>query len=370
MVHSVLFLALSACTASPLQQTPGNPLPGPGSATLTPFLPASETPTSTVTETPTSTPSPSPTPSPTPSLRVDLAAVGDINLARSIGERVQAEGPQIVFAGVQTSFDAADVLVGNLECAITTVSERQPKSYTFAAPLETAESLALAGFDVIGLANNHAMDYGYAGLEETRATLEGYGIASAGAGANETEAHSPVIVERNGLRLAFLSFVDVPDESAGFSTRTWIATDTQPGIAWANVTQIAADVAAAKTQADVVIVLLHSGYEANDYLPIVSSNLRAEAQTAIDAGASLVIGSHPHALLPIVEYNGGLIAYSLGNFVFDGFTGLTNATIVLHVTLTPSGVEDYSWTPVMIENGLPRPATDTEIPAIESLLAP
>ena len=291
-------------------------------------------------------------------------------LARTVSDQVHSHGSEIVFAGVQSVLDSADLLVGNLECAITTRTERQPKSYTFAAPPETAQALVVAGFDVLSLANNHAMDYGSQGLLDTRSTLSQSGIASVGAGVNAAEAHAPVILERNGLRLAFLAYVDVPEETGGFDTHTWNATASQPGVAWADLDQITTDISAAKAQADVVVVQLHSGNEVGTYIPAVSPNQRAEAHAAIDAGAALVIGSHPHILQTIEQYHGGLIAYSLGNFVFDNYLGTANATIILRVVLTPAGVESYDWVPVLIENGLPRLAAETEAPAIGTLVAP
>jgi len=223
---------------------------------------------------------------------------------------------------------------------------------------------------VLSLANNHAMDFGSQGLFDTRLNLGQVGIGSVGAGVNAAEAHMPVILERNGLRLAFLAYVDVPVEKGGFDAHSWIASGTQPGIAWANPDQIKLDVTAAKAQADVVIVQLHAGYEINDYFPSVSPNQQEEARAAIDAGAALVIGSHPHVLQTIEQYHGGLIAYSLGNFVFDEYDGIANATIILRVVLTRAGVESYDWVPVLIENGLPRLATNLEVPAIGTMVAP
>ena len=83
-----------------------------------------------------------------------------------------------------------------------------------------------------------------------------------------------------------------------------------------------------------------------------------------------MIGSHPHVLQTIEQYHGGLIAYSLGNFVFDEYDGIANATIILRVVLTRAGVESYDWIPVLIENGLPRLATNLEVPAIGTMVAP
>jgi poly-gamma-glutamate capsule biosynthesis protein CapA/YwtB (metallophosphatase superfamily) len=367
---SVLLMAsLYGCSGVNGNQTavPGLSLAG---TTLTPFLPANETtvpPADTHTPFPSETPTPAPTNTPTPSMRVNLEAVGDIMLARLVGEQVLAQGPEIVFAGVQSELDSADVLVGNLECALTSNGIAQPKRYTFAAPPETTQSLSLAGFDVLSLANNHAMDFGYPGLMETQNNLDQYGIASMGAGANEIEAHTPVIIERNGLRMAFLAYMDVPTENAGFNARTWIATAQNPGVAWADPGQITSDVAAARLLSDVVVVLLHSGYENTTTVAI---GQREQAHAAIDAGASLVVGSHSHILQAVELYHGGLIAYSLGNFVFDDYEGIYNATIILHVVLTPAGLESYNWLPVLIFNGLPRLAEIQEAPGIGTMVAP
>ena len=294
-------------------------------------------------------------------------AVGDIMLARTVGSQVQARGPEIVFSGVQPMLNVADVLVGNLECALTTSTDGQPKSYTFAAPPETARALQLAGFDVLSLANNHAMDYGRQGLFDTQSVLKQYGIAFLGAGANIETAHAPVILERNGLKLAFLAYADIPDEISGFDAQSWIASSTQPGIAWADQEQMKKDVIAAKLRADVVVVMLHSGLENST---VISSNQRAEAYAAIDAGAALVIGSHSHILQSIEKYHGGLIAFSLGNFVFDDYKGISNATIILQVLLTRQGFESYNYIPVLIQNGLPAITKIDNAHGIETLVAP
>ena len=87
---------------------------------------------------------------------------------------------------------------------------------------------------------------------------------------------------------------------------------------------------------------------------------KAAARAAIDGGAALVVGAHPHVLQVSERYNGGFIAYSLGNFVFDGFGFPENYTAILSATLTPAGVADVQWIPAVIENGLPRPAAPDE----------
>jgi poly-gamma-glutamate capsule biosynthesis protein CapA/YwtB (metallophosphatase superfamily) len=319
------------------------------------------------TPTPTETAALIPTSTPTPTFHVTLDAVGDIMLARTVGDQILAEGPQIVFAGVQSVLTSADIRVGNLECAITERDTSERKSFPLKAPLQAARSLALAEFDLLSLANNHAMDYGFDGLSDTQAALARSGIVTVGAGLNVSAAHAPVIIEKNGLRLAFLAYADVVPEKSGFDTKTWIATQSRPGIAWADPEQIKADVSAAKLQADLVIVMLHSGYEINT---AVSPDQQREAHAAIDSGAALVIGSHPHILQTIEQYHGGLIAYSLGNFVFDEYLGIVNATVILRVVLDRSGVVSHDYIPVLIENGLPVVTSIDNVRGIQTLVAP
>ena len=322
-----------------------------------------DTPTLTAAQTFTVTP----TASPTPSLQVTLAAVGDIMLGRTVGEKALAQGTGIVFAGVQSILDEADVRVGNLECALTDRTDSEQKQYALQAPPELAEALALGKFDLVSLANNHAMDFGYAGLTDSQTYLNQVGVATVGAGENQATARAPFLLERNGLRMAFLAYADVPQELNGFDAHDWVATDSQPGIAWADPEQIEADVRAAKSRADVVIVFLHSGYENT---AMVTPEQRTAAHTAIDAGAALVLGSHSHLLQPIESYHDGLIAYSLGNFVFDNYLGISNATIILRVVLTRQGVQSYDYVPVLIENGLPVLTSIESVQGIQTLVAP
>ncbi len=295
-------------------------------------------------------------------------AVGDLMLAGRVGERITTEGLAIPFAGVAPALSSADLLVANLEFTISERGAPQPKAYTFRASPSAADSLALAGVDLVSLANNHALDYGFEALSDTQQLLTERSIAYAGAGPNETAARTPTIVERNGLRVAFLAYVDVPVETrTGFDTRSWIATADTPGVAWADVEHIAADVAAARAQSDVVIVLLHFGLEGRTQ---ITAAQRAQAHAAIDAGAALVLGAHPHILQGVERYNDGLIAYSLGNFVFEGFTLPENYSAIFTATLTRNGVEDYDWIPVVVEDGLPRLAIPEEAVTIIEMVQP
>ncbi|MFN0147865.1 MAG: CapA family protein [Dehalococcoidia bacterium] len=279
-----------------------------------------------------------------------LAAVGDVMLARSVGQAVLREGPSVVFAGVREVLAGADIAVANLETAIAESGEPAAKSYRFRAPPPAAGALADAGIDVVGLANNHTLDYGTEALSETLSSLDSWGVAHAGAGMDASAAHKAATVMRHGLRVAFLSYVDVPAEGT-FNRVNWDASATRPGVAWFDEAAMRDDVAVAREGADLVVVLLHFGPEGSS---TPSATQRAQARAAIDAGAALVIGSHPHVLQPVEEYNGGVIAYSLGNFVFDGFEGHANETAIFVAELTRDGVRSWRLVPASIGfDGLP-----------------
>lgn len=348
-----------------------NAVPTPVAATQPPTQPATASPRPAETIRPSETPSPSPNPTNTLSGQVTLAAVGDLMLGRSVGEQILQKGPEVVFAEVQSVLAAADLRVGNLECALTDAGAAEAgKTYTLKAPPEAAAALKAGGFDLVSLANNHALDYGQEGLQEAQKLLGGQGIASIGAGKDYEAAHAPAILERNGLRLAFLGYVNVPEERDGFDPRAWTATRDHFGVAWADPQAMVVDIRKAKSQADVVIVLLHAGFEIGEYMSTLSGDQREAAHAAIDAGAAVVIGSHPHQLEAIELYHGGLIAYSLGNFVFDDYRGIANASIILQVRLDRNGFEGYTYVPILIDNGLPHAIPDEQVPAIGTLVAP
>jgi poly-gamma-glutamate synthesis protein (capsule biosynthesis protein) len=291
-----------------------------------------------------------------------VAAVGDIMLSRTLGEAINNGRLAYPFAEVAPLLQAADIAVGNLECALGDGGVPAEKAYTFLAPPAGAQALAMAGFDVITLANNHAMDYGPGTLRQGLDLLLAQGIAPIGAGIDADAAYAPAIREANGLTLAFLGYVNVPVEgrSPFFDTATWTATAESPGLAWGDPGRVAADVAAAQALADHVIVVLHGGYE---YVLPPSQEQLDIAHAAIDAGAALVIGHHAHILQGVEFYNGGVIVYGLGNFAFT-ISGPPE-TAILNAWLDETGVRQINFIPAVIQtSGQPRLATTEEAPLI------
>jgi len=207
---------------------------------------------------------------------------------------------------------AADLAVANVEAPITDGGTRFPvyKDYVYRAPAASAQALADAGFDVVSLANNHALDYGADGLADTIAHVTHAGMAAIGAGRDAAEARRGVIVDLGGLRVALLALCE--------RQLLWdvyvdqFARARHPGVAMAAEPDLARDVARLRAAADLVVVSLHAG---ENYGPPSAGALRW-SRRAIDAGADLVVAHHPHVAHPVALYRGRPILLSLGNYAF------------------------------------------------------
>jgi poly-gamma-glutamate capsule biosynthesis protein CapA/YwtB (metallophosphatase superfamily) len=285
-------------------------------------------------------------------------AVGDLMLGWQVGRKIVNKGPGAPWKGVKQYFDQADLVVANLECVISTRGNPWPsKLIHLRAPLAAADSLVAGGIDVVSMANNHALDFGRDAFGDTVATLDLHGISHAGGGSDAAAAHAPTIVEEGGMRIAFLGYVLPFSSRTTFNTREWEAGVNRAGLAIGTPDAVSHDVTAVREQVDAVVVMVHGGVE---YSGRPNKKQRTFAQAAIEAGASLVLGHHPHVLQGYVRRGDTLVAFSLGNFVFARFDGAANDSAILDVTLTPGGVASLSWIPVVIVNGIPRPATTAE----------
>jgi poly-gamma-glutamate synthesis protein (capsule biosynthesis protein) len=285
--------------------------------------------------------------------------VGDVMLAREVDDRIAREGTDAPFRRVRSILRRADLVVGNLESVITTRGTRTPKRYTFRAPARGAWALRDGGFDLVGVANNHALDFGRVGLRDTLANLRRVGVRPMGAGADRASARAPVIVSRNGLRIAFLDRADAGMDSNEWPHLHWEATRRTSGLAYARPRELRADVRAARTLADVVGVMLHSGRE---YARSPTPSQRRVVQAALEGGAAVVVSAHPHVLQRGRRMGSRVVAWSLGNFVFDGFATVPGGrdSVILDVTLGPDGVTSARWHPVVVRGGFPRPASGAD----------
>ena len=284
---------------------------------------------------------------------VRLIFVGDIMLDDEPGRVVRRGGdPLAAFAAV---LNDADYRIGNLECPIATAGKPlDNKLFSFRADPRVLRVLE-GRFDALGVANNHSGDHGQAAFLETLSHLAGHGIAVFGGGRTLAEAHRPLWIEIRGLRIAVLGYNE-------FKPRSFEAGAEWPGIAWSEDAQVVADIRAARAAgADLVIPFMHWGWE-RERQP--SERQRQLARTMIDAGADLVVGGHPHVTQGTEYYQGKLIVYSLGNFVFDGFDypAAKNGWL-LRLTVDKNGLVDWDTLAAEIDDdGSPHPKPGSATP--------
>ena len=274
--------------------------------------------------------------------RAVLAFVGDVALGRSMESQLLRQGVAYPWGGIGSLLHTADLAVANLECVLTTGGKPLDKRYLIRAHPLWAESLQAAGFDLVNVANNHIYDYGQPGVDQTLETLEALEIAAVGAGRNHDEAHRPALFEVNSVRVAVV----------GYAAARWYGSIDLPAtdrVAWAVPERVAADVAAARGQADVVVVLLHAGTE---YASEPSADQSAVAHAAVDAGADLVVGHHPHVTQTVERYKQGLIVYSLGDAVFDIPRRAAMLGDLLRVEVTRHGIVQAELWPFWIEDAI------------------
>ena len=240
---------------------------------------------------------------------ITLVAVGDVMLSRYVARVAREQNdPGYPLAQVKWLLQSSDITLGNLENPLTPGREIKVPEMVLRADPEMAPALKDAGFTVLSLANNHMGDFGHQGVLDTLHHLTAAGITPVGAGENEASAYAPGFVTVQGTTFAFLGFCSEVFLPPGHG-----AAD-HPGVALIQREKMAAAIADAAEKADFVVVALHAGTE---YAPAPDDTQVKAARQAVDAGADLVIGSHPHVIQPHEVYRGKLIYYSLGNFVFD-----------------------------------------------------
>ena len=276
-----------------------------------------------------------------------LLLAGDVMLDDGPGRTLAQGGdPLAPFAPLLRQ---ADYTLGNLEVPIATACQPlESKIFSFRAQ-PSATRVLQGRFDAMALANNHSGDCGPAALLQTQQHLDAAGIAHVGAGTDLTQAHRPLWIERNGLRVAVLSYNE-------FKPRSFQAGPHWPGVAWSEDDQVVADIRAARQAgADVVIPFMHWGWERE---PQPTDRQRRLARLMIDAGADAVVGGHPHVTQGVETHRGKLIVHSLGNFVFDGFEGVPGGQTgwLLRLTLDRHGLVAWdTLTAQMDDQGTPHP---------------
>lgn len=275
---------------------------------------------------------------------VCLVAVGDIMLSRGVAREIRKYGDfNHPFTKIKDCLKSGDIVFGNLENPVTRGREIMTPEMILRADPGVEVALKDAGFTVLSLANNHLPDFGPRGLLDTLQYLNNAGIESVGAGQTDNEAYAAKFIEVKGLMLAFLAYNDL-----GVVPDSYLAGVDTPGTAFLDGEKMRAAVKNAREKADFVVVSMHAGTE------YASGPDRIQIQfahQAIDAGADLVLGHHPHVVQKVEQYKGKYIFYSLGNFVFDQMWSRdTREGLAAKIFINQSGVEKVEFLPIYIND--------------------
>lgn len=265
-------------------------------------------------------------------------------------EQLRADGERLL-AHVRPYVQLADIASVNLESVLAAeeLTDPLPKLVTFYSPVVLAELLEWTGFDYAALGNNHTFDFRDAGVRATQAALGGTRLGFSGMGLDEASARAPWRTSAAGQPFAFLSYVGWP----GTFSPTQTASGDKGGAAYGDEFVFVEDIAAVRDTSTVVLQQ-HSGLEYVEQAPLTE---RTSLRTAIDAGADLVIGHHAHVLQGLDIYKKRLIAYSMGNFLFDQYFYTTQLGMLLYVWMDGEELHRAEVVPININGYVPTPAT-------------
>lgn len=259
---------------------------------------------------------------------IKILFVGDIMLDRGVSWYADKNGKDRIFSGVKNLFSNYDIVVGNLEGTITnneSVARKNNKILRFTFDTDYSGVLKDAGFDILNLANNHALDFGIDGYSQTIENLNSVGIKSFGSPRNDSNLS--VLVNKNGKDLCFVGYHDL------FTF---------------NESPVISEIKALNDKCDFLTVFTHWG---DEYKTKSNSRQQKLAYEFIDSGADLIIGTHPHVVQEIEEYKGKRIFYSLGNFVFDqDFSVNTKNGNAIGVDISDADIK-YEVVPISIDEG-------------------
>lgn len=285
-----------------------------------------------------------------------LLFVGDIMLSRYVDASMRKRNDySFPFSKIKELLNSADLAFGNLEGPLTDKGKRSeavilppnsevkyiPGPFYLRADPKVVKGLKKAGFDILCISNNHIWDSGKAGFLDSLKHLKDAGLAFVGGGADKEKAHKGIVKNINGNKVAFLAYTNLLPRSRSILSST-------PGICFLNIDRMKNDIKKAKSTADIVIISVHWGQEYQTKHNAFQEKL---AKAAIDSGATLIIGHHPHVVQEVERYKDGWIAYSLGNFIFDQtFSEETRKGLALRVNIKNGTIVDIEKITISIGN--------------------
>jgi len=270
-----------------------------------------------------------------------LCALGDIMLGdhpikigHGVGTKISQFGSKYIFEDVKSLLKNSDIVFGNLE---TVISKKKSKnndifSNSLRGTPESVEGLLYSGFNFLNLANNHTMGHGEEAFNETVQILQSNGINCLGL---SKDSNNPLFFEKDGLKIGFLAYSLRPEESS-----------SEPLYSSGNKRKIIDEISALRPNVDYIIISLHWG---DEFVNKPSKEQIHLSHELIDSGADVLLGHHSHVLQGVEEYNNGIIAYSLGNFVFDMWQFRCRTTAILSIELTRDNIA-FKLLPVFIDS--------------------
>ena len=278
---------------------------------------------------------------------VSIAVVGDVMFARNMAGVLSMDSSP--FAGVSNVTSNVDLLLINFENAATYSENAVKSDIPFKCNPEYVPLARANNNTVAALANNHVMDYGYVGMNDTIAYLKDAGITTIGVGNSEDEAHQAVTQEINGRKVTILNYMDASSFTEYPYEMIPYANGSSPGYSIYD-SEDAQKQIAENNDSDIIIVYMHFG---NEYMHAPSEAQQNIAHELIDYGADVVVGTHPHVAQGVEMYNGKPIFYSLGNFMFDLANPETQADYFVQIDLI-GGTGVCTVYPVYIVGYLPQ----------------
>lgn len=275
---------------------------------------------------------------------VTLAVVGDVLLDRGVLAQMKRRGVRHPFLGVREILKSHDMVFFNLECPLSRRGMARRTDVAFRGDPKYGKILSWAGFTVASLANNHTLDYGRDALLDTISAVEAAGMVPVGAGETLEAAERLKVVTVHGLKVGFLAYTDVPNAGTTILPH-------KPSVAGADVKRLPVRIQQVISKVDVLVVSFHWGVE---YMKRPSRRQETLAKIAIDSGAHVVLGHHPHVLQPVVHYRGRPIIYSAGGFVWDSHIRGSDRSAIYSLRLRPGKVTLKETIPLRIHLTQPR----------------
>lgn len=241
---------------------------------------------------------------------IAIGLAGDVMLGRLVNEQIKNTSYAYPWGNILPELKSKDFILINLETTLTGSTALIPKVFNFKADPAVVKTLEIGNIHVVNLANNHSLDFGIEGLEETITTLDSAKIAHVGAGKNAREAQKPTISTRNGVRIGILGYTD--------NEPTWKATNTKPGTNYISILNpsepIFESIRDLKSKVDICIFTIHWGPNMKEFPSPEFINF---AHRVIDAGADIFHGHSAHVVQGIQKYKDSIIIYDSGDFVDD-----------------------------------------------------